>query len=74
MSTIFDFVTVAAFLALVAAYMAWGRGDQKLLMHLMVSAVAFAIANQLGNRGLDLFAVLVIAAGAGYAVMMFRGR
>lgn len=74
MSTIFDFATVAAFLALVAAYLAWGKGDQKLLMHLFVSAVAFAIANQLGNRGMELFAVLVLAAGAGYAVMMFRGR
>lgn len=72
MSTIFDFVTVAAFLAMAASYLVWGNGDQRLLMHLLVSAVAFAIANQLGNRGYELFAALVVIVGAGYAALSFR--
>lgn len=74
MTTVFDFVTVAAFLAMAGAYFIWGEGDQKLLLHLLVSAVAFAIANQLGNRGYELFGALVAVAGVGYAVLAFRSH
>ena len=72
MATVFDLLTVGAFLAMVGAYLIWGRGDQRLMMHLMVSGLAFAIANQLGNNGIEVFGVLVALVGAGYAVLCFR--
>lgn len=74
MSTIYDVVTVLAFLAMAAFYFMRGNNDQRLLMHLLVSGVCFAVANQLGNRGHDLLGILLLAAGAGYAVYLFRGR
>jgi Na+/H+ antiporter NhaD/arsenite permease-like protein len=70
--TIFDIVTVAAFLTMAAAYFAWGNGNQKLLLHLLVAALAFAVANQLGNQGFELFATLILLAGIGYAILVFR--
>lgn len=70
--TIFDIVTVAAFLAMAVAYFARGNGDQKLLLHLLLAALAFAVSNQLGNRGFELFAALILLAGIGYAVIVFR--
>ena len=72
MSTIFDFVTVAAFAILVLAYFTWGRNDQRLLVHLMLPAIAFAAANQLGNHGSEALAALLTLAGAGYAAYAFR--
>lgn len=74
MSTIYDFATVGSFLLMVGAYVKLAHGDMKLLQWLMLPAVAFAVANQLGNRGYDLFAVLLLAAGAGLAYMLFRSR
>jgi hypothetical protein len=72
MSTIFDFLTVAAFVVMAGAYFTWGEGSQKLLLHLLICAATFAVANQLGNRGFGIFGALLLAAGAGYAVMLFR--
>jgi len=37
---------------------------------MMVAAIAFAVANQLGNRGAGVFAILLIGAGLGYAVLV----
>ncbi len=74
MKTIYDVVTVLCFIAMAIGYFGWGRGDQRLLMHLMLPGLAFAIANQLGNRGYDLLAIVVILAGVGYAALMFKGR
>ena len=74
MSTIYDFATVGAFLVMVGAYLKLAQGDVKLLQWLMLPAVAFAVANQLGNRGYGLFATLLLAAGAGLAYLLFRRR
>ena len=72
MSTIFDFLTVGAFLAMAVAYFMRANGDQKMLFRLLGPAIAFAVANQLGNKGYSFFAVLLLVAGVAYAVHLFR--
>jgi len=37
---------------------------------MMVAAIAFAVANQLGNRGAGVFPILLIGAALGYAVLV----
>jgi hypothetical protein len=45
-----------------------------MLLHLLLCAVMFAVANQLGNRGSPILALILTAAGAGYALLIFLGR
>jgi hypothetical protein len=70
MSTLFDIITVVAFLGLVLAFFLWTEQDTKTLMHFMVSGVVFAVANQIGNAGSTMFAAVLIAAGIIYAILM----
>jgi hypothetical protein len=48
------------------------EGGFKILAHFMLPAAAFAIANQLGNAGKDVLAILLIAAGIGYTYIIVR--
>jgi hypothetical protein len=48
------------------------EGGTKVLAHFMLPAAAFAIANQLGNRGMDVPAVILIVAGIGYTYIIVR--
>ena len=73
MTSIYDFVTVACFLGVVGAFVFLTERDPKTLAHLLVPAIAFAVANQLGNKGLGLLAALLIAAGVGYTIIIIRG-
>jgi hypothetical protein len=72
METVFDILTVTCFAGLVIAYFQFSQRDTRTLMHLMISAAAFAIANQIGNAGLPIFALILIVAGAGYAALVVR--
>ncbi len=72
METAFDIFTVACFAGLVIAYFQFTRRDTRTLMHLMVSGAAFAIANQMGNAGLPISALILIVAGAGYAALVVQ--
>jgi hypothetical protein len=72
METAFDILTVACFAGLVIAYFQFTKRDARTLMHLMVSAAAFAIANQMGDAGLLIFALILIVAGAGYAALVIK--
>ena len=72
MTTFFDVLTVACFAGLVIAYFQFTKHDTRTLMHLMVSGAAFAIANQMGNAGLSVFALILIAAGVGYAALVVQ--
>jgi hypothetical protein len=74
MTTVFDYLTVACFLCLIGAFFLFTAQDTRTLLHFLISAVTFAIANQLGNNGLTLFAVALIIVGAGYAVLVGRGK
>jgi hypothetical protein len=72
--TAFDYLTVACFVCLVVAFFLWTAHDTRTLLHLMISGVAFAIADQVGNNGLTLFALALIVTGAGYALLVVQGK
>ncbi len=73
METIYDFVTVAAFLALMIIFLL--RTDRSLLTlkHMMVSCLALAVANQAGNAGYLIMAwALIIAVAFHVATLSIR--
>jgi hypothetical protein len=70
MTTAFDFLTVACFLGLVAAFALYTERDARTLIHMLISAVAFAIANKAGNEGFTVLALGLVLAGAGYSVLV----
>ena len=72
MTTFFDVVTVTCFVALVIAFFQFTDQGTKTLLHFSVAGIVFAVANQVGNAGGTLLALVLIAAGAGYAVFMVR--
>jgi lysozyme family protein len=74
MVTLFDFATVASFLGLVGAYFLLTARRYRTLLHLLLSGIAFAVANQLGNAGYTLSGVILIIAGIGYAVIIVRAE
>jgi hypothetical protein len=47
---------------------------QRTLLHLLLSGIAFAVANQLGNAGYDLSGVILIIAGIAYAIIIVRAE
>ena len=74
MTTPFDFLTVACFFGLVVAFVVRTERDTRTLLHLLISAAAFAIANQVGNKGLTLLALVLIVAGGGYALLIIQRK
>jgi len=72
METAFDYLTIACFVGLVIVYFYLSKHEIRTLMHLMISAAAFAIANQLGNAGLTLFAAILMIAGVAYAALVVQ--
>jgi hypothetical protein len=72
MTSPFDYITVACFLGVVCAFLFLNDRSPKVLAHLMVPAIAFAVANQLGNAGSTNFAAILIAAGVAYAIIAIR--
>jgi hypothetical protein len=74
MTTAFDFLTVACFCGLVVAFFLWTERDTRTLMHLLVSVVSFAVANQLGNAGQTVLALLLLFFGAGYATLIISRK
>lgn len=72
MATLFDVITVTCFLALALAFFVFTDRRPVVLSRMMVCAVAFAVANQLGNTGWTLFAAILIVAGSVYAVYIVR--
>jgi nitrate/nitrite transporter NarK len=70
MATIFDFITVACFLGVVGAFFLLTLRHRRTLLRLLLSGIAFAVANQLGNAGYNLAATALIIASVGYAVVV----
>ena len=74
MHTLYDFATVASFVILVGYYVFLSDRRPQTLRRFLVSAVVFAVANQVGNfadrsgaAGLHALAVVLILAGVAYA-------
>jgi hypothetical protein len=77
MHSVYDFVTVTCFICIVLTYFLFTEGGMKILGHFMLPALAFAIANQVGNHAgndalMNLLAVILIAAGIGYTYIIVR--
>jgi hypothetical protein len=70
--TIFDIFTVACFIVLVAVFFYLTNRSRRTLLHFTLAAVVFAVANQVGNHGLTIFAVILILAGIAYAALSFK--
>jgi hypothetical protein len=72
MVTMFDYVTVACFLVMAGAFLILTAREPRTLLHLLVVGAAFAIANQVGDAGYTVLAVILIIAGIVYAAMIIR--
>lgn len=72
MLTLFDFLTVACFLGVALAFFLLTEREPRKLLHLLLSGVLFAVANQLGNSGSMLFGLILILAGVGYSALIIR--
>jgi hypothetical protein len=70
MVTLFDILSVASFVALVVWFFVWTKRDHQTLLHFMISAVVFAVSNQVGNAGQSILAFVLIIAGFGYSAVM----
>ena len=72
MVTFFDILTVACFLGLVGAFFLLTDQAPRTLMNFLLSAIVFAVANQVGNADSTLLGGILVAAGIGYAVLAVR--
>jgi len=72
MTTFFDVLTVTCFVALVIAVFQFNGRDNRTLLHFMLAGSVFAVANQVGNAGSFYLALILVLAGAGYAVLIVR--
>jgi hypothetical protein len=72
MTIFFDVVTVTCFVAMVVGFFQFTDRDPQTLVHLVLAGIVFAVANQVGNSGSTILALIMIVAGAGYAVLVVR--
>jgi hypothetical protein len=72
MATFFDVVTVTCFAGLVLAFFQFTDRETRTLLHFLVSGIALAVANQVGNAGATFLAALMIMASVGYAFLVVR--
>jgi hypothetical protein len=72
MATFFDVITVTCFAGLVLAFFQFTAQGTGTLIRFLLVGIVFAVANQLGNAGGVAFALVLIAAGTGYAVLIVR--
>jgi hypothetical protein len=72
MLSLFDFLTVACFIGVAIGFFVLTEREPRKLLHLLLSGVLFAVANQLGNNGSTLFGLVLILAGIGYSVFVIR--
>jgi hypothetical protein len=72
MATVFDYATVACFLGMAGAFFILTTREPRMLLHLLVVGVIFAIANQVGNAGYTILAIIQIIAGIVCAALIIR--
>jgi hypothetical protein len=72
MATFFDVVTVTCFAGLVIAFFQFTDRETRTLVHFILAGVVFAVANQVGNGGSMVLALIMIFAGVTYAVLVAR--
>jgi hypothetical protein len=72
MTTFFDVVTVTCFAALAIAFFQFTDRETRTLVHFTLAGIVFAVANQVGNAGSTILAIVLILAGATYAFLIAR--
>lgn len=72
MATVFDVVTVTSFVGLVVAFFQFSDREIRTLIYLMLAAIVFAVANQVGNGGNFILAAGLIVAGIVFAVLVIK--
>jgi len=72
MTTFFDVITVTCFAALVLGFFQFTDRETRTLQHFLAVGLVFAVANQVGNGGAPIWALVLIAAGIGYALLVAR--
>jgi hypothetical protein len=72
MATFFDVVTVTCFAALVLAFFQFTDRETRTLVHFVLAGIVFAVANQVGNAGSAILAIVLILAGGTYAFLVAR--
>jgi hypothetical protein len=70
MVTLFDIVTVTSFFGLVLVFFFWTERDHRTLLHFGISGIVLAVANQVGNAGQTMFALVLVIAGIAYAAVV----
>jgi hypothetical protein len=72
MTTFFDVLTVACFILMVMAFVFLTDRPPRILVRLLLSGIAFAVANQVGNAGWNILGLSLVAAGVGYATLVIQ--
>ena len=72
MTTFFDVVTVTCFAALVIAFFQFTDRESRTLVHFILAGIVFGVANQVGNAGSTILALVLILAGGSYAFLIAR--
>lgn len=74
MNTIYDWVTVLIFAGLITLFLQRSSMDDPpdTIWHYMPPAIGCALANYLGNEGMDVIAVAVIAIVVGYVFVILK--
>jgi len=72
MVTIFDVLTTACFSGSVIIFFQFTDRSRRTLLDFILAALAFALANQLGDNGEASFAAILILAGVGYVALVSR--
>jgi hypothetical protein len=71
MTTFFDALTVACFIGLVIAFFQFTERDTPTLSRYLLSGIALAIANQLGNMGYLVLGIILLIAAMGFVWLSF---
>jgi hypothetical protein len=70
MATLFDVVTVTCFVGLVIAFVQFTDREPRTLMHFVLAGIVFGVANQVGNSGSTILALLLVIAGVIYPALI----
>jgi len=72
METLFDVVTVTCFVGLVIAFFRFTNRNRRTLIEFVAAGLALAVANQVGNAGQTVLAVLLILGSLGFVALAAR--
>jgi hypothetical protein len=72
MTTFFDVATVTCFVGLAIVFFQFTDREIPTLVHFILAGVVFAVANQLGNGGSVMLALILIIAGMTYTFLVAR--